>query len=462
LGISPKWLHPGVLALVVLVSSVVSAEPSTPTNLLVICIDTLRADHTSLYGYERDTTPGLAKLAAEGALFRVAYAPVSATAPTHASLFSGRTPPSHGLIENGLVLSDEVQTLAEILAARGFVTSAVVSSFVLDRRFGLARGFAHYQDDFAAAEASVELESWAGFDVPAGFDRRADATTKRAIRALWTDRKPDAPFFLFVHYFDPHTPYDPPVGFKGRFPPPTSNPFRGAKDRATYRDVLDNYDGEIAFTDHEISKLIEAFAIQGILDDTLVVVTSDHGEGLMQHGTWRHGNDVHEETVRVPLLVRWPPRIAAGLRSDAPVALVDVAPTVLELLGVDADSEVFQGRSLAPFLLGGAALDDQRPVFLYRKHFDEAQIDAVTVSGEQFGVRVDHLKLIEHTRGEDELYDLSRDPGERKNRHADSPEDVARLKEILDAWKSEHPTKRSEPTLDGSVRRALEALGYGE
>ena len=442
------------------------SAPAARPNLLLISVDTLRADHTSAYGYHRNTTPLLSRLAAEGMAFEVAYAPAAATGPSHATLFTGRFPLSHGLVKNGLDLTRDVPTLAEVLERAGYQTSAIVSSFVLSKRFGFDRGFATYQDDFDIAGASTSLEEWEGHGVAAGFDRRANATTKRALRWLWLERELDRPFFLFLHYFDPHSPYDPPEEFGRRFRALAPDEVLGAPGRLQdlyVREEIARYDAEIAFTDREIGRFLAELERQGLMDDTLVILTSDHGEGLLDHGVWTHSLDVHEESVRIPLVMRLPGRVPAGLRPREPVELADMMPTILGLLGLDAGDRAFDGRDLSPFLLGEAKLASQHPVVVHRRHFDPGIADGKRVEGEQWGIRVGDLKLIRHSAGDrHELYDLARDPGERQNLYTSSPEEGARLAKILDDWRSRHGGESRPRRIPLDVRQALEALGYAE
>jgi choline-sulfatase len=440
------------------------AETAKRTNHVLIVVDTLRADRTQPYGYPSRTSPGLAKLAAEGAVFSLAYAPTSATAPSHASLFTGRYPASHRLTRNGQKLSPTLRTLAEILQAEGYQTAAVVSSFVLDEQFGFAQGFATYDDEFDPDAASVAVEEWEGHEVGKAFDRRADDTTKRATRWLWGGRDPRRPFFLFVHYFDPHAPYHPPDSFHADLPlPSVDKPFADPKAAFSYRVKAGAYEAEIAFTDREIERLLGVLDSLGLAEDTLVVVTADHGEGLLDHGTWIHGLDVYEETVRVPLLMRLPQVIPEGTRIAEPVELVDLAPTILALLGIDGSAHAFQGRNIAPALRGQARLEPRHPVFFYRRHYSAGFRNGVFVDGELYGVRQGSWKYIRHDRREaDELFDLEADPGEQRNLVGRSPERSDSLGSLLQEWMRTHVEPEEAWSLGDSVRQALEALGYGD
>ncbi len=459
------WRRRGIPA--VAAALLLSACGGRPANVLLVVVDTLRADHTSMHGYEPDTTPRLSALAAEGTVFERAYAPVGLTAPTHASLFTALHPMTHGLVHNGLSLGQEHVTLAEYLAVRGYQTAGITSSFVLHRRFGLAQGFVHYDDAFEASEATVELDEWEGHDVEASFDRRADHTTRRALEWLGNRRNPDSPFFLFVHYFDPHAPYEPVAAFRSRF-------------AVRSLDDLDReiaaYDAEIAFTDLAIGQLLDVLDAAGLAEDTLVVVTADHGEGLMQRGYMLHGLSLHEEELHVPLIVRWPGRVRAGRRIAEPVSLLDVAPTVIDLLGLAGPGGAFEGRSLAGALLDGTPLAPDRALFVYRRDFGPRRLrprtlesdgsgeEAIEVAGPQLGVRSGRWKyVISPAEGPPALYDLESDPGEQVNASGAHPEQARRLAALLEAWRAVHPAPVPAPGGPSQADRArLRALGYAE
>lgn len=443
--------------------------PARPPNVLLVVVDTLRADHSSVYGYDRDTTPRLAAFGAEGAVFEQAYSPVGLTAPAHASLFTALHPLTHGLVRNGLVLGDEHVTLAEYLAVRGYQTAGIASSFVLHHRFGLAQGFAYWDDSFEPAEATVSVAEWEGFAVEEGFDRRADHTARRAVQWLHERRSPEAPFFLFVHFFDPHAPYEPPSSHAGRFPP--------ASDDARARDVS-AYDAEIAFTDDAIGELLDALDELHLARDTLALITADHGEGLMQRGYMLHGLSVHEEELRVPLLVRWPGHIAAGRRIREPVSLLDLAPTIADLVALRRMGAAFEGRSLAAALRDGEAPDPQRPIYLYRRDFGPqlrqpsvvgdtealAARESVAVAGWQYAVRQGRFKyVLAPAESAPVLYDLEADPEELVDAAAANPGPASRLRARLERWIGSHPAPPAAAQVPSARDRVrLEALGYAE
>jgi arylsulfatase A-like enzyme len=428
------------------------APPRQRTNVLLITIDTLRDDHCSFSGYGRETTPHLDRLAAEGARFAQAYAPTATTGPTHATIFTSLYPVAHGVVKNGNVLHDGAATLAETLARAGYRTAGFVSSFVLDAKFGYARGFGHYDDDFDAATATMRLERWQEHEIEGRFDQRAGAATDKALRWLDGGRRTDEPFFLFVHYFDPHAPYVPPGEVSGRF---------ATEGAGALQAQIDAYDGEIAYADREIGRLLDHLQLSGLAGSTLVVVTADHGEGLMQHGHMNHGAQIYEEAVRVPLLFRLPGRIGAGTVIEPPVELVDLLPTVLEVLDLPVPQGA-QGRDLGQALLGGAALDPGRPVYLHRRHYEPQQLGGLWVAGEKFGIRAGTWKYIAGEAGRaDELYDLGADPGETVNLYDADPRRASALRGELDRWLSAH--RRETPAQPDPIPddvKALRHLGY--
>jgi arylsulfatase A-like enzyme len=387
-------------------------------NLVLVTVDTLRPDRMSAYGYERETSPRLDAFAREGARFELAYAPMSATLPSHATIFTGQYPISHGVVKNGVPLPAENEMLAEILRDFGYQTAAFVSSFVLDRRFGLDQGFERYDDDFTGADPSMVESRWEGYEVEI-FDRRAEHTTRDAAHWLETQRS-DAPFFLFVHYFDPHAPYAPPGEASLRFHE------AGVGQRTAWRNL---YDAEVAYLDTHLGTLLDALDRLGLAADTLVVITSDHGEGLWDHGAQMHGVQIYEEQVRVPLLVRWPGRIPPGRVIEAPVGLIDIAPTLLDLLGIGVGSRRLAGSSLAAALERETRLP-QRAIHAHREPYEPGEVDGVRVAGEQ------------------------------DNRYYEEPEVARRLHQRISAWRETHAGPRLWHGFAEEDREALEALGY--
>jgi len=449
-----------LFALLVLVCACSDAESGPAPNLLLITLDTTRADHCSVHGYERDTTPELRRLAEQGARFDRAYAPSPSTAPTHASIFTSLHPLEHGLVKNGLRLDGRFDTLAERLARRGYETAAFVSSFVLNRKFGFAQGFDVYDDKFERKDASVWwVERWWGFEVPEGFDRRADETTMRANRWL-IHREGDRPFFLFVHYFDPHAPYDPPERFASRF--------RGEGPQGSVDEVVSRYDAEIAFADAQIGRLLETVKHLGIAEETLIVVAGDHGEGLAQHGHMYHGDYIYEEAVRVPLVFRWPGRILPARVIEAPVQVNDLTPTILDLLGIPGTN--LEGRTLAPALVGDAGLDAEHPLYFQtdrqlssqRFRYLDSTVGSDWSIGERFGIRLGRWKYSEDWgRESQELFDLAEDPEESRNLALELPDRTAELSRRLREWRrSDTAAAATSARMSEDDIARLRALGY--
>lgn len=434
------------LPLALLAAAACQSAPSRP-NVLLVTLDTTRADHCSAYGYERHTTPTIERLAETGTRFSNAYAPTASTGPSHASLFTGLYPIAHGMVQNDYILDPDHVTLAERFAAVGYETAAFVGSFVLDPRFGHAQGFATYDAEFSPETSTFRRRVWGGHDVTDGFDRRADATTDRAIAWL-TARGPTAPpFLLFVHYFDPHDPYDPPEEYAAWFGGPRL-------DRT--KEIVRRYDAEIAFVDRELGRLLATLADQRLADDTLVIVTADHGEGLRTHGVLGHAVHVYEEAVRVPLVIRWPGRVVPQV-VDEPVHLVDVAPSLVELSGLSATPDAFQGFSLGATLAGNVTPDGNRPIVTHR-----GEIVGPGSPGHGFGLRAGRWKYITMaSRRSPLLFDLEADPGERRNVAGRHPSVARRLRADLTRWRRLNERRtRTERDVSEETKKKLEALGY--
>ena len=278
-------------------------------NVLLVTIDTFRADRVGI-----GVAPAIDRVAASGVRFTAARTTVPLTLPSHASIHTGLLPPAHGVRENGASLADAHQTLAPMLKAAGYDTAAFVGAYVLDRRFGLAPGFDTYDDQIPRdPNATERLDA----------ERPASAVVDRALAWLSARTRDHGPFFLWLHLYDPHAPYEPPAEYRARAQTP--------------------YDGEIAFADAQLARLLDALRAQGQLDRTLIVVAGDHGEGLGDHGERTHGMLLYDSTLRVPLIVAGP-GVAAGRRAEA-VSLVDIAPTILRAAGIAAP-RVMQGRDL--------------------------------------------------------------------------------------------------------------------
>jgi len=336
-------------------------DPKTerPPNVVVISVDALRRDHLSAYGYGRPTSPRLKRLAAEGARFDGALSPTPWTLPAHASLFTGLPASAHQVEHAGDRLPESLATVATLFAAGGWTTAGYVSADHFDPLHGLARGFATW-----------DLE-------PA---RRATAVTDGALSWLDT-RPPERPFLLFLHYVDPHWPLDPPAehltALGGHESARSLGTFANLIPYA-HRDVpmsdnvlrrlLPLYHGEIRYVDTEIGRLLDGLNTRGLDDDTIVLVTSDHGEEFGEHDGFGHGLTLHAEVTRVPLIVRWPGRIAAGAEISVPVSIADVAPTLVALAGLELPEQLTRSAAdLSAALLGTGPVPN-RPIVLETTH----------------------------------------------------------------------------------------------
>jgi arylsulfatase A-like enzyme len=455
-GAAERFLR---LALCAAALGAVHCRGAPAPNVLLVSVDTLRADAIGPYG--GIPTPTLDRLAAEGVVFEQVFAPAPATAPSHAALFTGDLPLRQGVLRNGDALPESAHTLAEHLRARGWRTAGFASSFVLDPRFGWAQGFEHYDADFAAGSASMKRAPYPGAFWSAhrfeGFDRRAAATTQ-AVRA-WLEHAPE-PFFLFVHYFDPHAPYVPPKGYAKRVAGhafaldgrevPGLEPARLAR-------LVRRYHAEVLYVDDSLAALLDALAQRPSGRSTLTVVTGDHGEGLGQHGWLEHGRDLYDEQIRVPLLLHWPGQLPAGHRVRLPVSIPDVPATLAELAGVEP-LPGSDGRSLAASARGGPE-PESRPLL--------AQHHAVVPPGVpeapvKTGLRTEQWKYVRSTRAPEQLYDLAADPGELRNLARERAEVTAALGALVDERLAALPGVRPAAPVDEETLRALRALGYTE
>ncbi len=413
----------GAAALVLVGLGLASLHRPRPPNLLLITLDTVRADRIGAYGGRVAATPTLDALARDGIRFEHAFTPVPLTLPAHATLLTGLQPPGHGLTDNGMRATRfPVATLAERLRAEGYDTAAFVAAFVLHSVHGLDRGFALYDDGPDAAG-----------DVFSQFRATAPAEERVGALIAWLQRPRDRPFFAWLHLFDPHAPYQPPAGFAARY---ASHP----------------YEGEIAYVDSQLGRITAWLERSGVMQDTLIVVTADHGEGLGEHGEQTHGIFLYDSTLRIPLILHWRGRIAPSVETR-PAALVDVMPTVLGLFDLPQEA-VRHGVDLLSAEPGDAPWRFVAYSEYPRRQYGWAPLAAL---------REEHLKYIEAPQPE--LYDLSRDPAELVNLVSVAPHDAAiRLADQLDLATAELAAVAEAGAVDAGmtadVRRRLQSLGY--
>jgi arylsulfatase A-like enzyme len=426
-------------------------------NIVLVSIDSLRADHLGCYGYDRDTSPAIDALATGGVLFERAIAQSPWTLPSHASLLTSLYARAHGANAARFQVPATVPTLATALAAAGYATHAVVSGPFMQARFGMARGFDTYDDSLAQGE---HRESHEAVTSPA-LHTRAVALLETATR----------PFFLFLHYWDVHYDYVPPPPYDTKFDPGyvgTLSPHRfmgnpdihAGMDRRELRHLVALYDGEIAWVDEHIGRLLEALRRLGIDDQTILVLVADHGDEFFEHGEKGHQHSLYQELLHVPLVLRLPggPR---GRRIAERVELIDVMPTLLEAAGVPTPPGL-HGRSLLPLVRGEAW--STRPVFAETSKVRKTRQDRRKTKA--WSVHDGRYKLIRYAaeRYPAELYDLERDPREQHNVIATAPERATELWAAHEAWQRRVPlaSGAAHERLDGKLRERLEALGYLE
>ena len=451
LGSDPSARSLAVIGNPLVVATRPAVPRSVPRNLVLISLDTLRAASLSSYGYARATTPRMdAELAARGTRVTRVLAPRPFTPPSHMTMLTGLDPCAHGVEGRHDVLGADHVTLAERLRAEGYDTAAFTEDAYVVSGAGFARGFDVYH------ELRSDESSSPGFGAE---------TFGRAAR--WLETTDARPFFLFIHTYQVHAPYDPPEGYADLF----DEPLPGDPVPAPNRAARDAYDSEIRYTDGLVGEFLAALAARGLADDTLVVVTSDHGEQFGEHFWTGHGFSTHDEAIRVPLLLRAPGLVPAGRVVEAQVGLVDLVPTVLDLLGLASDASL-QGASFAGLIrdedTAHAAPASSRPVFS-------------AASGSE-SVATSRYKLMRSLNEENpwqRLFDLATDPGEKRDVASAHPDWVAEGHELLSArrsacgqWRDAHPTRSGE-SLRGSdqpdwlinrdeIEQKLRSLGYVE
>jgi arylsulfatase A-like enzyme/Tfp pilus assembly protein PilF len=421
---------------VVAAAAVVTAACSEPQrlNLLVVTLDTTRADRLGCYGRDNAMTPTLDRLADTGTLFLNCSSAAPVTTPSHSTIFTGTYPVAHGVRDNGLfVLPAAATTMAELLQAAGYVTGAAVASFPVTRRFGLDQGFDYFNDHI-----TVAFEDFRGRRVVPSqgvfFDERPAAWVNDAI-VPWIESHRDRPFAAWVHYWDPHQPLHPPAPFDQLF-------------------SHDLYQGEVAYVDHALGALLDRLEAAGVAERTVVVVVGDHGEGHGEHNEATHSLLAYEATLHVPLIVFAPGRPGGGRVAER-VGTVDVLPTVLELLGLPVPAEV-QGRSLLPLMRGRAAPTE--PVDYY------AEALSPRFSHGWGELRVLYRGGQKYIHGpRPELYDLESDPAELDDLSAELPADAERLRADLQQFIHRHArdlSAEAAQTPDQETLQRLAALGY--
>ena len=429
----PIWLYvsvTGVIVYLMLYQLYPGTGVARPADgpVVFISIDTLRADRLPVYGYPRISTPNIDRLAADGVVFENAYAHSPQTLPSHTSILSGELPFEHGVRDNiGFTVRNGQRFLQHYLEEAGFTTGAFVSSYVLREQTGFSQGFDTFDDDLPPASPTQPLGQ---------VQRPGEQTMAAALK--WLEGTPRQTF-LFAHIYEPHTPYSPPP----RFSPTSANGAAVGKG-------ADAYDGEVAYADEIVGELLDRLRARDLYEDSTIVLFSDHGEGLGDHGEEEHGIFLYRETIRVPLIVKLPGSRGSGRRVGTPVQHIDLVPTVLDLAGVSRRPEL-RGRSLLPLLEGHgqiAAASIYSESLSPRYHFGWSELYALSD---------DRYRFIRAP--EDELYDLTQDPAESKSIAGDRQQVRSAMRSALDTLIADGGVT-APSAVSAADREKLAALGY--
>lgn len=392
-------------------------SPSATMPVILISIDTLRSDHLPVYGYKGVATPAIDALRADSILYERAYSHVPMTLPSHVTILTGMLPADSGIRDNvGNRLSSSVPTLAELLKKNGYATGAAVSAFVLRHETGVSHGFDFFEDSTKPVAAETVLGR---------IQRPGGETLKAALP--WLDAQGARPFFFFFHLYDPHTPYEPPEPFFSRYP--------------------NHYDGEIAYSDSVIGDLIADLKRKDLYDKSLIILLSDHGEGLNEHGEEEHGMFLYRESLQVPLLVKLPKSRRGGTSVKTPVGLVDVFPTILDRTATPPPQTGHRpGQSLLSYLDGGAPQPVYSETLYPRLHFGWSDMHSL-IDGKDHFIRAP----------QPELYNLAADPSELKNLVADDRRTYVRMRAAIEPFVKELTGPLG---YDPEEAAKLAALGY--
>lgn len=404
-----------------------------PPNILLITIDTLRPDRLGCYGYREAETPNIDRLAADGALFTDASAQAPLTLPSHCSIMTGTLPLYHGIKDNvGFELAEEHQTIAEVLRRNGYATAAVVGAFVLDKSSGIGQGFDYFYDNFLPEPNKLGTRL---FNVNFA-ERRAGEVAARALE--WLARRPRRrPFFLWLHFYDPHEGYNPPEPF--------ARLWRGRE-----------YDGEIAYVDSQLGRILSFLREAGLYDRTVIALTSDHGESLGEHGEKSHGYFIYESVLRVPFILKPAGARALGLKVSEPVRTIDIFPTLLQAANLPRPESI-QGAGLLGLIMNKDN-PDRLPIYA------ESLTPSIRYGyAPLYSLRLGRYKYIEAPRPE--LYDLASDPTESRNLASSCAALASSLRKQLNVLKSVHAPQSADVTprprgLNIETIEKLKSLGY--
>ena len=434
-------------------------------NVVLISLDSLRADHVGAYGYRRDTSPNFDRFAREGVLFRHAISTSSWTLPTHLTMFTGRSQVSHGVVVDTRVLSKAIPTLGEIFHEAGYATAGFVSGPYVGGHYGYARGMDTY----------IDLSAQWGKGAEARAAVLSPEINEKAL--AWLDQEHKDPFFLFLHYFDIHYDFVPPPPYDTMFDPDYTGTMDGrmfierddVNAKMPARDlehIKALYDGEIRFTDEHVGRVLERIRSLGLLDSTVVMIVSDHGDEFFEHGNKGHHRTVYDEVLRIPFALRLPGGKHAGKSVDSQVTLLDVFPTLLDAAGFTPPADA-EGESLVAWLRGDAAKRDAIFSDFYDKRGFNLQVARRTPEAKT----IQHFNRITHPRrGSLEYFELAGDAAESDNRADQHPAEVSASVEAMTGWLEQqwHAHQRAESgaggnasiEIDEETQKRLESLGY--
>ena len=421
-------------------------------NILLISIDTLRADHLGCYGY-RKRTPNIDAIAARSFVFESMFTTSSTTTPAHISLLTALYPRD---CRNGYYLRDSVTTMAEILSESGYLCLAFVSALPLDERFNLDQGFSYYDSDFSGCKGSIYFKDhkWFAHKYRV-FDRNAEETTQKVISTL-KERKLSTPYFLWIHYYDPHFPYSPP---KGYYDPDKVTrdtfPYYFQPTQSDLESLNELYDGEIQFVDRQLKELIDGLKELGAYDNTIVVIVSDHGENLYEHDNYLdHSQVVYDTVMWIPCMIYLPG--CQGKRIAEIVSIIDIMPTLLDLGGIVREG--FEGCSLI------GLMEARKPVPIRAYVTCETNDFGVKEEEQTIAVRTKRMKYIYNIwkQGKNFFFDMQEDPKERRPMLSCVGDRAKELTNFYQEWRSQYKTGRISVkfNLDKETKEALKSLGY--
>lgn len=408
-----------------------SCQQKQKFNVIIVTFDTTRADHIGSYGKENAKTPVVDKLAADGVLYENAITSIPITLPSHSSMMTGKVPFSHGVRDNGLFkLAQEQETLAEVLKNNGYKTAAAIASFPLTSQFGIDQGFDYFNDHVTQKYEDIHGDKTIA-KKQLFFDERNSAQVNEAIMP-WIEDNHESPFFVWFHYFDPHHPHEPPAPYNQEY-------------------INDLYQGEIAFSDESLGNVIAQLKRLGVYENTLIVFTSDHGEGNYEHNESTHSLLIYNSTLHVPLIVKYPNQDHANTRIPSRVGLIDIFPTVLNTLGIEINDDI-QGQ-LLPTNINTPAKQRELYAETLSPRFSRDW-------GEQRGLIKNGYKYIYGPQKE--LYNLDNDPKELNNIISLNPDIAGNMKKDLQNYLDEYqnPDMNSSIDVDADTLNTLRGLGY--